>query len=136
MDSGCHLREVLLFLAQQCHTPRQTVLPQHDHSADGAAGIYRKTQRQRMIAAYETYAKDSTEVGGDFYDFYMIGDDKLAIIVADISGKGTPSALERGSAAPLACQSRPQPYGPAYGGRAEAHPHDKRLGIAKNFRSS
>lgn len=33
------------------------------------------------------------EVGGDFYDFYMIGEDKLAIIVADVSGKGVPAAL-------------------------------------------
>ena len=49
-----------------------------------------------MIAAYETYAKDSTEVGGDFYDFYMIGDDKLAIIVADISGKAPPISAGTG----------------------------------------
>lgn len=33
------------------------------------------------------------EVGGDFYDFYMIGEDKLAIIVVDVSGKGVPAAL-------------------------------------------
>lgn len=33
------------------------------------------------------------EVGGDFYDFYMIDEDKLAIIVADVSGKGVPAAL-------------------------------------------
>lgn len=33
------------------------------------------------------------EVGGDFYDFYMLGDDKLAFIVADVSGKGIPASL-------------------------------------------
>lgn len=33
------------------------------------------------------------EVGGDFYDFYMIGEEKLAVIVADVSGKGVPAAL-------------------------------------------
>ena len=33
------------------------------------------------------------EVGGDFYDFFMIGEDKLAVIVADVSGKGVPAAL-------------------------------------------
>ena len=33
------------------------------------------------------------EVGGDFYDFYMVGEDKLAVIVADVSGKGVPAAL-------------------------------------------
>ena len=33
------------------------------------------------------------EVGGDFYDFYLIDDDKLAFIVADVSGKGIPAAM-------------------------------------------
>lgn len=33
------------------------------------------------------------EVGGDFYDFYLIGEDKLGFVVADVSGKGIPAAL-------------------------------------------
>ena len=33
------------------------------------------------------------EVGGDFYDYYMIDDDHLAMIIADVSGKGIPAAL-------------------------------------------
>lgn len=33
------------------------------------------------------------EVGGDFYDYYLIDDDHLAILVADVSGKGIPAAL-------------------------------------------
>ncbi len=33
------------------------------------------------------------EVGGDFYDFFMIDDDHLALAVADVSGKGIPAAL-------------------------------------------
>ena len=33
------------------------------------------------------------EVGGDFYDFFMIDKDHLAIIIADVSGKGVPAAL-------------------------------------------
>ena len=33
------------------------------------------------------------EVGGDFYDFFMIDDDHLAIVIADVSGKGVPAAL-------------------------------------------
>ncbi|MDR1496288.1 MAG: SpoIIE family protein phosphatase [Clostridiales Family XIII bacterium] len=33
------------------------------------------------------------EVAGDFYDFFMVGDDTLAIVIADVSGKGVPSAL-------------------------------------------
>lgn len=32
-------------------------------------------------------------VGGDFYDFYMLGEDYLAVVIADVSGKGIPAAL-------------------------------------------
>lgn len=33
------------------------------------------------------------EVGGDFYDFYFVNEDTLAITVADVSDKGVPAAL-------------------------------------------
>lgn len=33
------------------------------------------------------------EVGGDFYDFFLIDDDHLALVIADVSGKGVPAAL-------------------------------------------
>jgi sigma-B regulation protein RsbU (phosphoserine phosphatase) len=33
------------------------------------------------------------EVGGDFYEFFMIGEDKLCFVVADVSGKGVGAAL-------------------------------------------
>lgn len=33
------------------------------------------------------------EVGGDFYDFYFVGAEKLALVIADVSGKGIPAAL-------------------------------------------
>ncbi len=33
------------------------------------------------------------EVGGDFYDFFMIDGDHLGIVIADVSGKGVPAAL-------------------------------------------
>ena len=33
------------------------------------------------------------EVGGDFYDFFMIDQTHLAIVIADVSGKGVPAAL-------------------------------------------
>jgi len=33
------------------------------------------------------------EVGGDFYDFIPISQDKLGIVIADVSGKGMPAAL-------------------------------------------
>ena len=33
------------------------------------------------------------EVGGDFYDFFLIDDDHLCLVIADVSGKGVPAAL-------------------------------------------
>ena len=42
------------------------------------------------LYAYMTPAK---EVGGDFYDFFQIDSDHLALVIADVSGKGIPAAL-------------------------------------------
>ena len=44
---------------------------------------------------YELYACMFTakEVGGDFYDFYYVDENHLAITIADVSGKGIPAAL-------------------------------------------
>ncbi|MBQ7549753.1 MAG: SpoIIE family protein phosphatase [Clostridia bacterium] len=33
------------------------------------------------------------EVGGDFYDFFLIDENRLALVIADVSGKGVPAAL-------------------------------------------
>ena len=33
------------------------------------------------------------EVGGDFYDFFMVDDRHIAVVMADVSGKGVPAAL-------------------------------------------
>lgn len=44
---------------------------------------------------FDIYAQMHTakEVGGDFYDFYLLGKDKLAFLIADVSGKGIPAAM-------------------------------------------
>ncbi len=33
------------------------------------------------------------EVGGDFYDCFNVGDDRMAVVMADVSGKGLPASL-------------------------------------------
>ena len=43
-----------------------------------------------QITAYIDPAK---EVGGDFYDFFMVDETHLALVIADVSGKGIPAAL-------------------------------------------
>ena len=44
---------------------------------------------------FEIYASmdPAREVGGDFYDFFMVDDDHLAVLIADVSDKGVPAAL-------------------------------------------
>ncbi len=44
---------------------------------------------------FDIYASmdPAKEVGGDFYDFFMIDDDHLCLVIADVSGKGVPAAL-------------------------------------------
>lgn len=44
---------------------------------------------------FDIYAtmNPAKEVGGDFYDFFMVDDRHLAVVMADVSGKGVPAAL-------------------------------------------
>ena len=45
--------------------------------------------------AIDIYASmdPAREVGGDFYDFFFTDDDHLALVIADVSGKGIPAAM-------------------------------------------
>lgn len=44
---------------------------------------------------FDIYAvmNPAKEVGGDFYDFFMVDEQHLAVVIADVSGKGIPAAL-------------------------------------------
>ncbi|MBR5091602.1 MAG: PP2C family protein-serine/threonine phosphatase [Ruminiclostridium sp.] len=44
---------------------------------------------------FDMYASmtPAKEVGGDFYDFFLIDDDHLGLVIADVSGKGVPAAM-------------------------------------------
>ncbi len=41
----------------------------------------------------EAKIRPTREVGGDFYDFYMLDADRLAIMIGDVCGKGIPASL-------------------------------------------
>jgi sigma-B regulation protein RsbU (phosphoserine phosphatase) len=44
---------------------------------------------------FDIYAQmvPAKEVGGDFYDFFFLDDDRLAFVIGDVSGKGVPAAI-------------------------------------------
>lgn len=44
---------------------------------------------------FDIYAtmEPAKEVGGDFYDFFLLDENHLAVVIADVSGKGVPAAL-------------------------------------------
>ncbi|MEG0156148.1 MAG: SpoIIE family protein phosphatase, partial [Anaerovoracaceae bacterium] len=55
-------------------------------------GIFPAFPDRPEIDIYGTMTP-AKEVGGDFYDFFLIDDDHLALVMADVSGKGVPAAL-------------------------------------------
>ena len=52
---------------------------------DGMAPVAGYDVAAHMVAA--------REVGGDFYDFFTIDEDRIGLVVADVSGKGVPAAF-------------------------------------------
>jgi serine phosphatase RsbU (regulator of sigma subunit) len=55
----------------------------------------RPLAREGALAAIDLHAEmhPAREIGGDFYDYFLVDDARLAVTVADVSGKGIPAAL-------------------------------------------
>ena len=84
-----------------------TVTTLKRYIAEAAARIDRELEYAKQIQLsalptnfpdendYEIYAQmiAAKEVGGDFYDYYAIDDRRIAVLVADVSGKGIPAAM-------------------------------------------
>ena len=60
--------------------------------ADMLPGIFPAFPDKPEFDIYATM-NPAKEVGGDFYDFFMVDDRHLAVVMADVSGKGVPAAL-------------------------------------------
>ncbi len=60
--------------------------------SDMLPNIYPAFPERREFDIYASM-DPAKEVGGDFYDFFLIDDDHLGIVMADVSGKGVPAAL-------------------------------------------
>ena len=60
--------------------------------ADMLPNIYPAFPERPEFDIYATMTP-AKEVGGDFYDFFLIDDNHLGLVMADVSGKGVPAAL-------------------------------------------
>ncbi len=60
--------------------------------ADMLPNIYPAFPERPEFDIYATMTP-AKEVGGDFYDFFLVDEDHLALVMADVSGKGVPAAL-------------------------------------------
>jgi sigma-B regulation protein RsbU (phosphoserine phosphatase) len=82
VQAAAETRAKLAGLQQELQIARQmqaAILPREapDHPGVDVASI--------MIPA--------KEIGGDFYDYFFLGPDRLALVIADVSGKGVPAAF-------------------------------------------
>lgn len=57
-----------------------------------ASVLPRRPMRHRNLSIVGRM-KPALEVGGDFYDYFRIDDDRVGIVIADVSGKGVPASL-------------------------------------------
>lgn len=55
-------------------------------------GVFPPFPDRREFDIYATMGP-AREVGGDFYDFFLIDEEHLGMVMADVSGKGVPAAL-------------------------------------------
>lgn len=60
--------------------------------ADMLPNIFPAFPGRREMDIFATM-RPAKEVGGDFYDFFLVDDTHLAFLIADVSGKGVPAAL-------------------------------------------
>ena len=60
--------------------------------ADMLPNIYPAFPDRKEFDIYASMTP-AKEVGGDFYDFFLVDDDHLCVFIADVSGKGVPAAL-------------------------------------------
>ena len=60
--------------------------------ADMLPGVFPAFPDRKDFDIYASMTP-AKEVGGDFYDFFLLDENHLALVIADVSGKGVPAAL-------------------------------------------
>ena len=61
--------------------------------ANALPSVFPPYPNLRDVIDIRARMRPAREVGGDFYDFFFTGPGKLALVIADVSGKGIPAAL-------------------------------------------
>ncbi|MEJ0035268.1 MAG: SpoIIE family protein phosphatase [Gammaproteobacteria bacterium] len=82
LQDALRTREAFVALQQELEIARRmqlSVLPRHFP--------------ERADLSLATFILPAKEVGGDFYDYFTLGDGRLGILIADVSGKGVPAAF-------------------------------------------
>lgn len=77
-EAEARIDQELSFAKSIQHAALPSVFPPYPHRKDFS-----------IFACMDT----AKEVGGDFYDFYLLNEDALVFLVADVSGKGIPAAM-------------------------------------------
>lgn len=83
---------------------RQKKLSEEGAKVESELNIARQIQKNMLPNTFPAFPQHkefdiyacmipAKEVGGDFYDMFLIDDNHLALIIADVSGKGVPAAL-------------------------------------------
>jgi len=90
--------EEIIIQRQALHEHDQLISIRHDLNVarEIQQGILPKTfppfPNRKDFEIYANMAA-AKEVGGDFYDFFMIDNDRLGFVIGDVSGKGIPAAI-------------------------------------------
>jgi sigma-B regulation protein RsbU (phosphoserine phosphatase) len=95
--------EITLKKAFQEASARRQAAKEHEHlmAIRRELEIAKKIQ-QSILPTWSPKRRDleicaemltANEVGGDFYDFFLINEDKLGFVIGDVSGKGVPAAI-------------------------------------------
>lgn len=64
-----------------------------DVAAKMQSQILPRTALANSGVAFGAHMTPAKEVGGDFYDYFQIDDDRVGFVIADVSGKGVPAAI-------------------------------------------
>jgi len=94
-DQNAHLKQLVAELNEALRTKNEFVLLQQelDLARKMQLSILPPDRPEKDGVAVHGMMLPAKEVGGDFYDVFELEDGRLALVVADVSGKGVPAAF-------------------------------------------